>query len=200
MEKSSKKEALARLARRRDEYRAYGYDVDAERDFVIDKALPLGPRILETGTGKGYFTLALARRGYRLTTIDISEAEQAVARFQIEIKGLAGLVDFRIEDGEKTSFAAGSFDTVFSVNLLHHLKNGRRAIDEMIRVMAPGGKLIITDFSEKGFSMLDDMYRKEGGRHEVSPYGIDEAEKYLRSRGFTVEVHRTGFHVVLIAS
>lgn len=190
-------EMLKRLERRREQYRAYGYDTDRERDGVIERALPLGTRILETGTGKGHFTLALARRGFRVTTIDISEEEQAFARLQAERSGLSGLVEFRVGDAGNLDFPDGSFDAVFSVNLLHHLKDGRRALDEMARVLAPGGKLIVSDFSDEGFRMMDEVHRSEGGSHEVAAFGIAEAERHLRGKGFEVEVRRTRFQVML---
>jgi SAM-dependent MidA family methyltransferase len=41
----------------------YGYDLDRERDVLLDQAAPLSGKILEAGTGKGHFAAALARRG-----------------------------------------------------------------------------------------------------------------------------------------
>lgn len=192
-------EMLKQLERRREQYRAYGYDTDRERDRVIELALPLGARILETGTGKGHFTLALARRGFRVTTIDVSEEEQAFARLQAERNGLSGLVEFRVGDAGNLDFPDGSFDAVFSVNLLHHLSDARRVLDEMARVLASGGKLIVSDFSDEGFRMMDEVHRRDGGKHEVSPFGIEDAERYLRGKGFAVEVTRTRFQVILTA-
>jgi ubiquinone/menaquinone biosynthesis C-methylase UbiE len=192
-------EMLKQLERRREQYQAYGYDTARERDWVIERALPLGARILETGTGKGHFTLALARRGFRVTTIDVSEEEQAFARLQAERSGLSELVEFRVGDAANLGFPDASFDAVFSVNLLHHLSDARRVLDEMARVLAPGGKLIVSDFSDEGFRMMDEVHRSEGGKHEVSPFGVEAAERYLRGKGFAVEASRTRFQVMLTA-
>ncbi|HPW18791.1 MAG TPA: class I SAM-dependent methyltransferase [Candidatus Aminicenantes bacterium] len=192
-------EMLKRIERRREQYRAYGYDTDRERDWMIERALPLGALTLETGTGKGHFTLALARRGFRVTTVDASEEEQAFARLQAERSGLAGLIEFRVGDAESLDFPDDSFDAVFSVNLLHHLSDPRRALDEMARVLAPGGKLVVSDFSDEGFRMMDELHRSEGGRHRASPFGVEDAGRHLRGKGFAVETSRTRFQVMLTA-
>jgi len=73
------KEALANhkiYTERVNFYRSFGYDLEKERDFILDKSLPISGEILEIGTGKGHFALALAKRGYNFTSIDISAQEQ----------------------------------------------------------------------------------------------------------------------------
>lgn len=189
-----------RLGNRKEKYLAYGYDIDLERDLVIDRALPFGPRVLETGTGKGYFTSALARRGFRVTTIDISAEEQAIARMQLDKAGLCDRVAFRTGDAAAIGLPDASFDAVFSVNLLHHLTEPERAIDEMNRVLAPGGKLVMSDFTAEGFRMLDEVSRSEGVTHKVAPFGMADAERYLSDRGVMITARRERFQVVLIAS
>ncbi len=189
-----------RLGDRRAKYLAYGYDMDLERDRVIDLALPFGPRVLETGTGKGYFTLALARHGFRVTTIDLSADEQSLARMQLEKAGLEDMALFLTGDAADTGLPDASFDAVFSVNLLHHLAAPERAIDEMGRLLTPNGKLVMSDFTAEGFRMLDEVFRAEGGKHEVAPFGLPDAERYMKARGLVVAVHKERFQVVLVAS
>ena len=109
-------------------YKSLGYDVDKERDFILEQAKPLYGRILEAGTGKGHFALALAKAGYQFITFDISAEEQRFAKLNIAHFGFEKQVNFRIENGERTSFSEGSFDTVFSVNVLHHLRNPYQAV------------------------------------------------------------------------
>ena len=65
-------------------FKSFGYDIDKERDFVIEKAQPIERRILELGTGKGNFAVALAQKGYQITTVDISEEEQKFAKMNIQ--------------------------------------------------------------------------------------------------------------------
>ena len=181
-------------------YKGFGYDIDKERDFILREAMPLSGNILEAGTGKGHFALALAKRGYSFVTFDISEEEQRFAKLNITYYDLEKQVDFRIENGERTSFAEASFDVVFSVNVLHHLANPYQVIDELIRVLAPGGKLVIGDFSKKGFSVMDKIHALDGKTHEAGKASLLDVEKYLSNKGFSIKKAKSVYQHVVVAT
>ena len=185
---------------RRKLYKSFGYNVDKEWDFILEAAMPLTGKILEVGTGKGHFALALAKRGYSFVTFDISEEEQHFARLNIAYFGLEKQVDFRIEDGERTNFANASFDVVFSVNVIHHLANPYKVIDELIRILVPGGKLVISDFSKKGFSVMDKIHALEGKKHEEGNLSLQGAEKYLVMKGFSIRKAKSAYQCVVVAT
>ena len=180
-------------------YKSFGYDVDKERDFILEQAKPLSGRILEAGTGKGHFALALAKAGYSFVTFDISSEEQRFAKLNIGHFGFEKQVDFRIENGERTSFVDGSFDTVFSVNVLHHLRNPYQVIDELIRLISSQGKLILADFTEAGFKVMDKIHGLEGNTHEVGQVSMLDAESYLIKKGFLAKKAKSVYQCVLIA-
>ncbi len=181
-------------------YKSFGYDIDKERDFILEEAMPLSGNILEAGTGKGHFALALAKRGYSFVTFDIAEEEQRFAKLNLAYYGLEKQVDFRIENGERTSFAGASFDAVFSVNVLHHLADPYRVVDEMIRVIAPGGKLVISDFSRKGFGAMDKIHALEGKTHEAGKVSLPDVERYLAKKGFSVKKAKSAYQHVIVAT
>ena len=162
--------------------------------------MPLSGKILEAGTGKGHFALALAKQGYSFVTFDISEEEQRFARLNIAYSGLGKKVKFRIEDGERTSFADASFDVVFSVNVLHHLTNPYRVINDLIRVLAPDGKLIISDFSKKGFSIMDKIHGLEGKTHEAGKVSLPDVERYLAKKGFSIKKAKSAYQHIVVAT
>ncbi len=181
-------------------YQSFGYDVEKERDFILVQAKPLYGKILEAGTGKGNFALALAKAGYCFVTFDISTAEQRFAKLNIAHFGFQKQVDFRIENGERTSFSDGSFDTVFSVNVLHHLRNPYQVLDELIRLLSQNGKLILADFTEEGFKIMDKIHALEGNAHEVGKVKLTDAEAYLGKKCFLVRSIQSTYQHVLIAS
>lgn len=180
-------------------YKSLGYDVDKEREFILEAAQPVRGRILEAGTGKGHFALALARAGYSFVTFDVAPEEQRFARMNAEYFGFTGQVDFRIENGERTGFPDGGFDTVFSVNVLHHLQNPFRVIDELVRLVSPGGRLILADFTPDGFRIMDKIHSMEGGVHETGKAGLADVEAYLAGKGFAVRKSSSSYQCVLIA-
>lgn len=181
-------------------YQSFGYDVEKERDFILEQAKPLYGEILEAGTGKGNFALALAKAGYSFVTFDISADEQRFAKLNIAHFGFQKQVDFRIENGERTSFSEGSFDTVFSVNVLHHLRNPYQVLDELIRLLSRNGKLILADFSEEGFKIMDKIHALEGNAHEVGKIKLTDAEAYLRKKCFSIINIQSTYQHVLIAN
>jgi len=192
-------ENYQRYLERKALYKSFGCDVDKEREFIVTKAQPLYGHILEAGTGKGHFALSLAKQGYRFTTFDISAEEQRFAKLTLRYFGLDNLVDFRIENGEHLSFEDGIFDMVFSVNTLHHLTNPHKVIDEFIRVLSFEGKVILSDFSEEGFQLMDKIHASEGKTHQVSRVSLADVERYLIDKGFKIEKYKSQFQEVLIA-
>ncbi len=188
-----------RYLERKALYKSFGYDVDKERVFIIEQAQPLYGEILEAGTGKGHFALALAKEGYRFTTFDISEQEQKFAKLNLKYFGLDHLVDFRIENGESLSFEDKSFDIIFSVNTLHHLINPYKVIDELIRLLTFEGKIILSDFSNEGLALMDKIHANEGNKHEVSKITLSDIGQYLITKGFRISKASSRFQEVLIA-
>lgn len=195
----SKTSSLDQLEKRRRIYASYGYDIDKERLAIIEAAQPLSGSILEAGTGKGHFAVALARLGYRLVSFDLSEEQLQVARENLVSHGLGDRVELRRENGESLSFPDASFEAVFSVNMVHHLENPFQVLRELTRVLKPGGKLVISDFSPEGLDMMAAVHREEGGEHRVAPVGLDEVESFLKREGFSVSRSRTRFQITLLA-
>ncbi len=188
-----------RYLERQAVYRSFGYDVEKERGFILAASAPVRGRILEAGTGKGHFALALARAGHSFVSFDISAQEQRFAGLLLEYFGLRDRADLRIENGERTGFPDGSFDTVFSVNVLHHLCDPYRVMEELVRLAAAGGRLVLSDFTPEGFKVMDKIHSLEGNVHETGKAGMAEAEAYLSGRGFSLKKSSSVYQTVLIA-
>lgn len=189
-----------RYLERANFYKKFDYDIEQERNFVFEKSVPIWGNILEVGTGKGYFTLQLARRGYSFTSVDTSAEEQRFARLNIQYSGLGNRVIFKMDDAEKLSFRDESFDIVFAINLIHHLKKPFKAMDEFTRVVKPKGKIVLSDFNEEGFKMMDKIHAIEGRDHDVGKITLDEVAYYLGNKGFDIRKHQSKFQDVVIVN
>lgn len=185
--------------KRKEVYKSFGYDIDKERNFIIEKSQPIFGNILEVGTGKGHFALALAKEGYTLTTLDISQEEQESARLNIKQHGLDSYVDFKIETAEAFSFADSSFDIIFLVNTLHHLAKPYKVIDEVVRVVSYEGKIILSDFTEEGFKIIDEIHANEGKIHQANKAKLCDIEKYLIANNFNIKKYKNTYQEILIA-
>jgi len=180
-------------------YKEYGYDIEKERFFIIEKARPVSGTILEAGTGKGYFTLALAREGFVFTSFDVSDEEQKYARLNLTYHGLEDRVHFDIADAECLPYNDDSFNVIFAVNMIHHLSSVRNVFDEFIRILSPRGKIILSDFNDRGFDLLDEIHARDGRKHEVTGT-IDEARVKLTERGFMMKEYNSEMQYVIVAS
>ena len=103
--------------------------------------------ILDIGTGPGWLLMKLhsLNPAFNLTGIDVSASMVAKARKNMEKAGLSRAV--RIEQGNanRLSMADGSFDAVVSTGSLHHWKEPILGLNEVHRVLKPGGASLIYD-------------------------------------------------------
>ncbi len=179
-------------------FQNFGYNIEAERDFILQKAEPISEDILEVGTGKGYLTLALARKGYRLITVDISDETQNTARSNIKYCGLEDRVRFEIADAKNLKFKDASFKTVFSTHTIHHLKEPYLVIEELLRVTKAPGKIILSDFSQEGFEVIRKVHQSQGGDHNSGEALMSEVGEFLSARAIKYDFFKSGLSEVMI--
>jgi 2-polyprenyl-3-methyl-5-hydroxy-6-metoxy-1,4-benzoquinol methylase len=109
-----------------------------------------GGRVLDVATGAGGFiqTLVDGLKDYdEIIGIDLSDkGESALAEsFKNEPR-----IHFRLMDAERPEFAEASFDTVCISNSLHHFQNPRLVLDNMNRILRPGGTMIVSEMVQDG--------------------------------------------------
>ena len=100
-------------------------------------------RLLEIGTGPGFFAILLRELGCDVTAIDLTPA--MLARAKENAGELADEIRFMEMNAEALSFADASFDAVISRNLTWNLPHPDRAYAEWTRVLKPGGLLLNFD-------------------------------------------------------
>lgn len=96
-----------------------------------------GRDVLEIGVGLGADHQRFAEAGARLTGIDLTERAVEHTRRRLDLFGLRS--DLRVADAEALPFPDESFDVVYSWGVLHHSPDTPRAIEEVRRVLRPGG-------------------------------------------------------------
>jgi ubiquinone/menaquinone biosynthesis C-methylase UbiE len=113
-------------------------------DRILDLVIPAGARsVLDVGCGTGFLGFELAARGRKVVGIDFAPAMIAEARRKAGERGIA--VTFEEGDAERLRFDRASFDLVISRHLLWTLPHPEAAIDEWVRVLRPGGRLVVID-------------------------------------------------------
>jgi len=127
------------------------------------KNLPLN-KVLDVATGTADMAILIHKilAPGSVTGIDLSEGMLEVGRNKINKLGLSKNIQLVRGDSERLMFADNSFDAVtvaFGVRNYEHLHKGMK---EMLRVLKPGGKLVVLEFSKpgKGFKGFYDVYMK----------------------------------------
>lgn len=133
-----------------DEHAAYleraASSVAAERERWLERLdLEVGDVVLDAGSGIGEVALLLAGRvgpSGRVVGVDLSA--ELVERARSRAEG-AGSVEYQVGDITALPFEDGSFDAVYSERVFLHLADPQAAMAELLRVLRPGGRLLIVD-------------------------------------------------------
>ena len=106
-------------------------------------------QILDIATGTGDFALLLAKRikPQHIIGADISEGMMAIGREKVKEEGLQNVISFQYEDCMQLSFPDGSFDAVTSSYGVRNFQNLDKGLQEMQRVLRPGGHLLIVELT-----------------------------------------------------
>ncbi|WP_034273268.1 SAM-dependent methyltransferase [Haloechinothrix halophila] len=107
-----------------------------------------GEHVLDAGCGPGNTAVYLAAElGARVTGVTLSDVEVAAARRRAAERGLTERV--RIDYGDYTalSFPDGTFDAVLALESLQNATDVAAVLAELCRVLRPGGRLTLSDFS-----------------------------------------------------
>ncbi|MBY8872948.1 class I SAM-dependent methyltransferase [Micromonospora sp. PLK6-60] len=151
--------------------------------------LPAGAAVLEVAPGPGYLAIELARLGaYRVTGLDVSHTFVALAG---EAARRAGVdVDFRQGDVHELPFPAGSFDLVVCQAAFKNFVRPVRALDELHRVLRPGGRAVIHDLrSDASVAEIGPAVAGMGLRG-LDAFWTRSALRWLRGRAVTADTFR----------
>ena len=137
----------------------------AELERQFPERSPEQLRVLEVGTGPGFFAILLAELGCRVTAIDLTPAMLEEARKNAG--ELAGRIRWMEMNAEELRFADESFDAVVSRNLTWNLPHPERAYAQWARVLRPGGLLLNFDANWYAY-LFEDEARKAYDRDRVN--------------------------------
>jgi SAM-dependent methyltransferase len=128
------------------DYRAFAEWIERTEPYAFDHLARhewRGRRVLEVGCGQGVVLTWLASRGAQTVGVDMSTASIARTRDGARQLAVADRVRLAIADAETLPFPSESFDAVVSFGVLHHTPDTARSIEEVRRVLKPGGLAIV---------------------------------------------------------
>ncbi|MGN6510155.1 MAG: bifunctional demethylmenaquinone methyltransferase/2-methoxy-6-polyprenyl-1,4-benzoquinol methylase UbiE [Chitinophaga sp.] len=215
--KLSKKEQIAHMfddiAGRYDflnHFMSLGIDVQW-RKTALKMLRPLQPKtLLDVATGTGDVAIMAQRMLHpeKITGIDISEGMLALGREKVEKAGLSGVITLQQGDSETISFPDATFDAItaaFGVRNFEHLEKG---LGEMCRVLKPGGKAVILEFSNPTKTPVKQLYNfyfryitpligKWIARNQAAyTYLPDSVKAFPQGKAMCDILHKVGFQAV----
>ncbi len=166
-----KEEIHAYWTQRAEGYSEYNQQemADARRSMWKNKLLSLleenfpgkNPeelKVLDVGTGPGFFALLLAEAGYQVTAADVTEEMLKEAKKNTGV--FAEKITWKLSDAQKLELADCEFDAVFSRNVTWNLENPGQAYEEWVRVLKPGG--LLCNFDADWYGHLYDEEKRSG--------------------------------------
>lgn len=125
-------------------------------EHVRDQALAVaaveqGRTAADLGAGTGFITAGLVARGLHVIAVDQSAAMLEALRNKFPRHDQ---VDCRTGDAEELPVADESVDCAFANMYLHHVETPLIAVTEMVRILKPGGKVVVTDIDTHDFEFL----------------------------------------------
>ena len=147
-----------------------------------------GLRVLDVAAGDGYWAAQARGRGARAVALDLASAKLTRGR---QLSAPPALIR---GDALALPFADASFDRVMSICAIEHFDDGARALDEMARVLAPGGELVMSADALTLAGRWPDLYRAHRERYHVQrTYSHQELTVLLAARGLAVTAHEYQF-------
>ena len=130
-------------------------------------------RILEVGTGPGFFAIILSELGYAVTAVDYTK--EMLAEATENAREFGQNPRFLEMDAQRLDFSGDSFDVVISRNLTWNLPEPERAYREWLSVLKPDGQLLVFDANWYGY-LFDEKKRQEyeADRRKTEELGIKD--------------------------
>ena len=163
----SKKEQVAemfdRVANRYDVMNrllSAGIDIKWRKKAILQLKNDKPKQILDVATGTCDMAIISYKllRPEKITGIDISGEMLKVGRKKIEKEGLTSVIELQTGDSETINFADNSFDAVTVAFGVRNFENLESGLKEMLRVLKPGGKLIVLEFSRPRTRIFRSLY------------------------------------------
>jgi SAM-dependent methyltransferase len=155
-------------------------------------ALPVAGRLLDVGGGTGRVASLLAPHVEQVVVAD----ETAAMLHEVQNKGLCCPV---VSHAERLPFGAESFERVLVVDALHHFTHQRRALQELARVLRPGGRLVVEEpdlnrVSVKFVALAEKLALMRS--HFLYPHEIG---RELAALGLRTQIHTEGHTAWVVA-
>ncbi len=164
-------------------------------------SLPTGIRVLDAGCGYGVYSFMLAERKHHISSIDISEERiQAIQQRILEYQPYASLIFPKQGTLTNLPYEDHQFDLIICSEVIEHMEEDAKAVSELVRVLAPGGYLVLTtptdsERNHRVYPMFDHVrpgYSDQEYRDIATKHGLE----ILQMKYFEYKIGIFLFHLI----
>ncbi len=139
--------------------KVYNGKVNTDTAEYVASLMDKDDKVLECACGTGIFSVKIAPAVKELTATDFADGMLKRTR-----RKCAKLDNINIEHGDITNlkYADGQFDKIVAANVIHLLDDPKKAVDELRRVVRPGGLIIIPTYVHFKKSVAAKLFNKAG--------------------------------------
>ena len=130
--------------------------------YFIKKHAQIGSKLFDFGCGSGYLVGELQRLGYDAYGVDFEKEA-------IDYGLNEGVRNLKLATGEKIDYPDATFDTVTAFDVIEHIENEKPVIAELVRILKPGGKIIITVPAYQWLWGVQDKISRHFRRYTAGP-------------------------------
>jgi 2-polyprenyl-3-methyl-5-hydroxy-6-metoxy-1,4-benzoquinol methylase len=162
-----------------------------EKVSLIKKHLQLNnQKVLDLGCAQGVVSFFIKQNGGEFSHADLDQKniEQAEKILKTNVSLL--------KEGHELPYKTGEFDTVIALDILEHVSDDSKLLDEIARVLKPEGQIVLATPISGKFFILNKVKKIAGLKPEIyghkrEGYSLKQLEKMLIEHNFKVEVSKT---------
>jgi 2-polyprenyl-6-hydroxyphenyl methylase/3-demethylubiquinone-9 3-methyltransferase len=166
-------------------------------EYVERRGPVAGQRVVDVGCGGGLLAEAMARRGARVTGIDLAPDLLQVANLHALESGIA--VDYRLEAAEQHAREhAGAYDLATCMEMLEHVPDPRSVVNALASLVRPGGQVFVSTINRTPRAYLHAVVGAEY-LLRLLPRGTHTYEKFIRPSELAAWGRTAGLEIVDVA-
>ena len=156
-----------------------GYSLFDEYERAVSLAdIGPGDLVFDAATGSARMTRVLLEKGYQIISGDIEREKLDAIKYSAPFSRVQDIHWLQL-DLHQPCFRDCCFDNIVCANLFHEVRHPEVVLRELLRLFSGKGKMVLLDFNEWGFSVVDEISKKRDGKghptKEIMSYGAIEA-------------------------